>query len=182
MCRTEGGVLMEQGMNLSERIEKAFAWREIPPEILDPAACTGFDSDVADALWFTGRDWHSLNWKDWQEHHAGVGYLYGEVFAYYLPSLLILSLQRPEQSLLPADNLIRSLDVPPSEEYWRPTMRAQFLALGPDELDMLKEWLLAICEYVPYKRRGLAGSGPGEAFGRAFDTVDLLLREASDAG
>lgn len=166
-------------MNLSEKIETVFAWREMPSEILDPTAYIQFDSDVEDALWFTGRDWHCLVWRDWQEHSAGVGYLYGEVFAYYLPSLLILSMQQPEECLLPADDLIRSLDVPPDREYWSPTMSARFLALRSDELGVLKEWLLQICGYAPYRRWGLAGSGPGEAFGRAFDTVDLLQKEAA---
>jgi hypothetical protein len=166
-------------MNLSERIEKAFACREVPPEILDPAAYAQFDSDVEDALWFAGRDWRSLVWEDWQEHSAGVGYFYGEVFAYYLPSLLILSLQQPEECLLPADSLIRLLDVPPSAQYWSPILSAQLRSLCYEELGAVKEWLLAICDYVPYKRRGLAGAGPAEAFGRAFDTVDLLQRETS---
>ena len=54
---------------------------------------------------------------------------------------------------------------------------SRFLALTLEELNVLKEWLLQVCEYIPYKSYGLAASGPGDTFGRAFDTVDLLCKE-----
>jgi hypothetical protein len=126
-------------MNLTEKIEKAFASRPMPTQILDPSACKHFDSDVEDALWFTGRDWHDITWMDWEDHSWGMTYLWGEVFAYYLPSVLILSLQLPEEPLLVADELIRRLDISPDVENLSPILTAQFLGLGSEEYDAIKE-------------------------------------------
>jgi hypothetical protein len=56
---------------------------------------------------------------------------------------------------------------------------SRFLGLSPAELNVLKEWLLQVCEYVPYKEWGFAASGLGDTFSRAFDTVDLLQKEVA---
>jgi len=53
-----------------------------------------------------------------------------------------------------------------------------FLGLRPKEYDLIKEWLLQLCEYASYRGFGDAVSGPGDTFGRAYDTVDLLQKEA----
>jgi len=58
-----------------------------------------------------------------------------------------------------------------------PVFVSRFLRLNPGELDMLKEWLLEVCEYDAYKRWGIAASGPADSFGRAFDTLNLLQKE-----
>src|ERR1700743_553040 len=97
-------------MDLTEKIERVFGWRQIPTQVLDPNAYARPDSDVEDALWFTGRDWHDITRMDWEEHFSGMTYLWGDVFAYYLPSLLILSVQCPEEALMAADELISHLD------------------------------------------------------------------------
>jgi hypothetical protein len=76
-----------------------------------------------------------------------------------------------------ADSLIQELDRSPDPEGWTDGLVRRFLGLNPAELNVLKEWLLQICEYVPYKGLGVAASGPGDTFGRAFDTVDRLLKE-----
>jgi len=76
-----------------------------------------------------------------------------------------------------ADSLINELDQSPDPEWWTDGLVRRFLELNPAELNVLKEWLLQICEYVHYKGWGFAASGPGDTFGRAFDTVDLLLKE-----
>jgi hypothetical protein len=77
-----------------------------------------------------------------------------------------------------AYSLITELDRSPDPEGWTEGLVSRFLALTPEELYVLKEWLLQICEYVPYKGWGIAASGPGDTFGRAYDTVDLLQKEA----
>jgi hypothetical protein len=76
-----------------------------------------------------------------------------------------------------ADSLIGQLDRSPDEDVWPDDFASRFLTLNPIELDVLKEWLLQLSEYLPYKRSGIAASGPGDTFGRAYDTVDLLQKE-----
>jgi hypothetical protein len=76
-----------------------------------------------------------------------------------------------------ANSLIGELDRSPDASGWTEGFVSRFLGLNPAELDVLKEWLLQVCEYVPYKRWGTAASGPGDTFGRAYDTVDLIQKE-----
>lgn len=165
-------------MNLAEKIEGIFAPRPKPAQVrVDDEVRLQLDADVEESLWFSGRDWHELRWRDWQEHSSGIFFFDPETFAYYLPSILLLSVQNPSKRLTAADSLMSQLDRSPDVEDWPDDFATRFLELSPRELDVLKEWLLQVCEYTPYKRWGIAGSGPGDAFGRAYDTVDLLQKE-----
>jgi hypothetical protein len=76
-----------------------------------------------------------------------------------------------------ADSLISELDCSPDPEGWPEGLATRFIELNWIELQVLKEWLLQICEYAPYRGYGITGSGPGEWLGRAFDTVHLLQKE-----
>jgi hypothetical protein len=164
-------------MNLAEKIERAFAARPKPAQVRLGDAVLQLDSDVEEALWFSGRDWHELTWQNWQEHSCAIFFFDPEAFSYYLPSVLLLSAESPSDALTAADSLISQLDRSPDEEGWTESFVSHFLGLNPAELDVLKEWLLQVCEYIPYKRWGIAASGPGDTFGRAYDTVDLLQKE-----
>jgi hypothetical protein len=164
-------------MKLAEKIERAFAARPKPAQVRLADEVLQLDSDVEEALWFSGRDWHELTCQNWQEHSCAIFFFDPEAFAYYLPSVLLLSAENPSESLTAADSLISQLDRSPDAEGWTEGFASRFLGLHPAELDVLKEWLLQVCEYAPYKRWGIAASGPGDTFGRAYDTVDLLQKE-----
>ena len=163
-------------MKLPERIERVFAHRVMPDVVVDMTSPFHIDSDVEEALWFTGRDWQSITRDDWQKHPVAFTFFSKEALGYYLPSILLLSLQSPQQALDPAESLIWELDRSPSTEGWTDNFANRFLGLTSTELDVLKEWLLQVCEYAPYKGWGIAASGPGDTFGRAFDTIDLLQK------
>jgi len=163
-------------MNLAEKIERAFSSRPKPTQMIGDKVLQ-FDSDVGDALWFSGRDWHELTWQNWQEHSAAIYFFDREAFAYYLPSVLLLSSQNPDEALMAADSLIMELDRTPDPEWWTEGLERRFLGLASEELSVLKDWLLQVCEYIPYKGLGAAASGPGDTLGRAFDTIDLLQKE-----
>ena len=164
-------------MKLPERIERVFAHRVMPDVVVDMTSPFHIDSDVEEALWFTGRDWQSITRDDWQKHPVAFTFFSKEALGYYLPSILLLSLQSPQQALDPAESLIWELDRSPSTEGWTDNFANRFLGLTSTELDVLKEWLLQVCEYAPYKGWGIAASGPGDTFGRAFNRVDLLQKE-----
>ncbi len=162
-------------MTLREEIERAFARRQMPSEIVGPEALLHVDSDVGDALWFAGRDWHDVTWNDWEQHSSAIYFFSHDAFAYYLPSLLALSSERSDQWLWPADSLIQSLDRSPCTEGWDDHFCEQFLGLFSEEYDVLKRWLLQLSVFSTYHRHGAFGSG--DNLGRAFDTVDLLQKE-----
>ena len=168
---------MKPEMKLTDKIERAFSSRPMPAQVRLADGVLQLDSDVEEALWFSGRDWHEVTWQDWQRHSCAIFFFDPEAFAYYLPSVLLLSAQNPSDSLMAADSLISQLDCSPDPEGWPEGFVSRFFELNRAELDVLKEWLLQVCEYVPYKGLGIAASGPGDTFGRAFDTVDLLQRK-----
>jgi len=175
---TVRGFAVSAQMNLAEKIERAFASRQKPAQVRLGDEVIQLDSDVEDALWFSGYDWDKLTWQNWQEHSSAIYYFDPEAFAYYLPSVLILAAQNPSDSLGAADSLINQLDRSPDMEGWTEGFANRFLGLNPAELNVLKEWLLRVCEYAPYKGWGTAASGPGDTFGRAFDTIDLIHKES----
>jgi hypothetical protein len=164
-------------MSLAEKIERAFAARRKPAQVRPADEVRQLDFDVEDVLWFSGRDWREITWRDWQRHSSAIFFFDSDAFAYYLPSILLVSAQSPSESLTAADSLINELDRSPNADGWGGGFAGRFLELRSEELGVLKEWLLQVCEYVPYKRWGVAASGPGDAFGRAYDTVDLLQKE-----
>lgn len=164
-------------MTLADKIKRVFSHRLKPAQVRLADEVTQLDFEVEEALWFSGRDRHELTLQDWQEHSSGILFFDAEAFAYYLPSLMLISAQNPNEWLQSADLLINELDCSPDPEGWTEGLKRRFLGLNPAELDVLKEWLLQLCEYDTYKGWGIAASGPGDAFGRAFDTIDLLKRE-----
>jgi hypothetical protein len=164
-------------VKLSEKIERVFSHRPKPAQVRLADEVIQLDDDVEDALWFSGRDWHELTSQNWQEHSDAIFFFDPEAFAYYLPSILLLSVQNPNEPLNAADSLIGDLDRTPDPEEWSEAFVSRFLELNLAELDTLKEWLLQVCEYVPYRGSGIAASGPGDRVGRADDTVELLEEE-----
>lgn len=155
------GVAVSAQMNLSKKIERAFAARPKPPQVRLADKVLQLDSDVEEALWFSGRDWHELTWQNWQEHSRAIFFFDPEAFGYYLPSVLLLAVENPSESLT-ADSLISQLDRTPDMEGWTEGFASHFLGLNRAELDVLKEWLLQVCEYAPYQRWGISASGPGD--------------------
>jgi hypothetical protein len=164
--------------SLRERIEKAFAHRKMPAEVVEPDAYIQFDSDVEDALSFAGKDWREITCEHWRKRYCAVHFLSPEAFAYYLPSLLAVQTLQPQgKTDLAVDSLISSLDRSPSTEGWDDHFRSRFLGLTTEEYAVMKEWLLYLSETVTDYGWGDSASGPGETFGRAFDTIDLLQKE-----
>ena len=94
---------------LQDRIEAAFAGRAMPAEVVD-ASVTQFDSDVDEALWFAGREWRELRWKDWLDHSSALLFFSREAFAYYLPSLLLHSARNTSDWSYAVDSLIGELE------------------------------------------------------------------------
>jgi hypothetical protein len=174
----EGAPIFVIEISLREKIEKAFAHRQMPTEVVEPEEFLQFDSDVEEALWFAGRDWHEITCEDWRSHNCAVTFLSPEALAYYLPSLLTLTVENPkEYPDLAVDSLINELDRTPCVDGWDDHFRSRFLGLRPEEYDVMKAWLLFMCENFTNYSCGAAASGPGETFGRAFDTIDLLQEE-----
>jgi hypothetical protein len=141
-------------MKLAQKIERAFSSRTKPAQVRIADGVLQLDFEVEEALWFSGCDWHELTWQNWREHSSAIHFFDPEAFAYYLPGLLLLSARNSSEWLQAADSLINKLDCIPDPEGWTDGLKRRFLGLNPSELDVLKEWLLHICEYDSYKGWG----------------------------
>ncbi|MBV8113365.1 MAG: hypothetical protein JO300_01390 [Silvibacterium sp.] len=164
-------------MDLIPKIKQAFGWRPMPVEVVEGTSLLQLDSDVEEALWFAGRNWRDITWQDWQQRRVALTFMSPDAFTYYLPSVLILSLKNPEETLAPAQSSIWNLDRTPSIQALDRYLIDRFRELRTEEYEVLKEWLLQLSDYVPYRGFGIAASGPGDVFGRAFDTLNLLQTE-----
>jgi len=65
----------------------------------------------------------------------------------------------------------------PAPEGWPDHTAERLRTLRSEELNTVKEWLLVLCDYPTYRGYGISAAGPGDKFGRAFETLELLQRE-----
>jgi hypothetical protein len=141
------------------------------------------DSDVEDGFWFAGRDWRSLTLEDWRHRYCGFVFLSPEAFAYYLPSILVLTLQNPKHYPdLALQIFLSPLDRSPGVENLDSNLTNRFSSITREEYEAIKEWLLWASECIPHEFYGAAVGGAGDGFGRAFDTIDLLQKTAEKRG
>ena len=102
-----------------------------------------------------------------------------EGFAYYLASVLTLTLKNSkEYPDLAVQSFLWQLDRSPGVENLDPHVSHRYLEFTKEEFETLKEWMLWACDNVPNVFYGVASGGPGDGFGRAFDTLLLLQAEA----
>jgi len=167
-------------MELGEAIEKAFAGREMPAKLTN-SEFDPMDSDLADILWFSGRNWREITWNDWKGHADALSFFTRDALAYWLPSVLLLSLQHPGEYLSSAAYLIRtfgSRNWAPSPDHWKDYFRARFVGLRTEEYDAIKEWLLFMSNLEIYRKHINIKPGSGDIFERAIETVCLAQRES----
>jgi hypothetical protein len=154
-------------MNLPQQIEHAFGNRAKPTELIEEQ--DSVTPEQKDSLWFSGRDWRDITANDWEEHRDAIYAFTPKAFAYYLPSILVVSSQRPDQWFAPADSLLQMLDRSPVVEYWDSFITTRLIGLQAEEYEALKEWLLSLS--------GHKGHDAEDALSRALETVDLLQKE-----
>jgi hypothetical protein len=168
-------------MGLAEVIEKAFAGREMPTRLTD-SDFDPLDSDLADVLSFSGRNWREIAWDDWRKHDVALSFFTRDALAYWLPSVLVLSLQRPDEYLSSAAYLIRtfgSRNWAPSPDHWKDHFRARFVGLRTEEYEAIKEWLVFMSNLETYREYINIKPGAGDIFERAIETVCLAQRESA---
>ncbi|MBC5768724.1 hypothetical protein [Ramlibacter albus] len=155
-------------MTLRAQIEKAFAHRAMPANVVEPR--TAVTPEQRDALWFIGRDWRAVVWQDWERHPDAFYTFVPKAFAFYLPSVLIGALDAPN-GLLAAEALVGVLDRSPAISNWDLFLRTRLLGLMAGEYDALKAWLLA--------RSALPAAEDDASLGRAYRTVEMLEHETA---
>jgi hypothetical protein len=129
-------------MSFSERVERAFALRKMPVELIGRFAPGLYCSDEEDALWFAQRSWQDLTKEDWIHHGDAVFRFTHEAFAYYIPSLLILSIEAPDHWLKAADAVVNLLESGSALENWGYSQKSGFIGFTCEEFAIIREWLV----------------------------------------
>lgn len=154
-------------MILKDRVVSAFNRRVMPPrmELHTPST-----TEELDLLWFNGQNWRNITFEDWRKHPDAFYFFTPEAFAYYLQSIICISLKHFQEWFYPVDILLSILDRSPQVEYWDDFMLSRVGALYPEEYEVLKLWILWLSENSQIY--------PNIDLGRVFDTVDLLENQA----
>src|SRR5258708_36180345 len=129
---------MKPESNSTDKIGYVFCSRTKPAQVSLAEAVFQLDFEVEEALWFSGRDWHEITWQDWQEHSSAIYFFDPEAFAYYLPSVLLLSAQHSSEALRAAHSVLSVLDCSPEPEGWTEGFASGFLGLNRAKLAVLK--------------------------------------------
>jgi len=164
-------------MTLQEKIEKAFAHRKMPIHAVDPDYVKMYpgDSDIEDALTFNGKNWREITRDHWIKYNCAFGFLSDDAFGYYLPSLLVIPLVHPLNHMdMAIDRVVHALDRTPPVTPEDFPFECRLAGLTYDEYETIKEWLLFMSENYPDLAWGAAKGGPGDLYGRAFDTIAVL--------
>jgi hypothetical protein len=160
-------------MSFSERVERAFASRKLPVDLIGRVAPGLYSSDENDALWFAQRNWHDLSKQDWINHADAIFRFTHEAFAYYLQSLLIISVENPDQWLKAADAVVNLLENGRALDNWGYSQRSGFIGFSCEEFAVIKEWLVFFQDRETYN----------EAYGtervnRALKSLEILQNRA----
>jgi hypothetical protein len=151
-------------MRFALKIEAAFENRKLPNFTTEQAAFT--TPEQRDAMWFHGRDWRDLTRTDWEGRSDAFYSFSPEAFVYYLPSILKISSERPEEPFPPADSMLCILDRSPVVDNWDEFLISRMSRLTFSEYATISEWLIRLLENnFPYDQAGIS---------RAFDTIQLL--------
>lgn len=154
-------------MNFRKKIEQAFKHRPKPVNVIDISR--PLTTEYEDALWFTDREWKEITWENWELYRDAIYAFTSEAFAYYLPSILLLSAEKPTEWFWPADALLQMLDRSPTVAYWDDFLISRLMGLRIAEYEVISEWLMYLSEHK--------GFATPETLARAFDTITLLQKE-----
>ena len=156
-------------MALRAEIDRAFAHRSKPSSLIEKRS--PITPEQQDARWFAGRDWRDVRWQDWHEHPDAFYAFVPQAFVYYLPSILLGTMDAPSGQLQVGDALLGILDRSPEAYNWDAFITNRLLGLAPDEYEVLKSWILS--------QSGLPHVVDEDRLTRAYETTDLLARETT---
>jgi hypothetical protein len=168
-------------MELVEVIEEAFKGRVMPDVVTTSDCSDPADSDIEDTLWFVGRNWREVSWNDWNEHDVSLSFFTRDALAYWIPSVLLLSLGRTGEYLPSAGYLIRAFGArywAPSPNHWTISFRERFVGLRSEEYEAIEAWLMFMSNMEIYRKYLNTKPRSGDVFERAIETVRLALRES----
>ncbi len=148
---------------MKQEIAAAFGHRRRPPIVTTVAVSSTLRDD---ARYFEGMDWREVTADDWRMYSDAFFGFSAEGFLYFLPSLLMVSLETSSPGLVAADLLVSSLDTSGDPDLWTDWFSDRFRRLTLPELRALKDWSGI---YLRHDEKG-----EGSEFARVEDTLAML--------
>lgn len=156
-----------------QKVENAFGWRHRPEVITNLKSGGGQTLEMAEAAWIGEKSWQEVSRKDWDSHSDAVFAFTPSAFQYFLPSIILRTLENLEEWFAPADTIVGVLDRSPTPAYWDEFLLERFGGLRIEEYEILQEWLVLLAN------ANCVSTSDG--LGRAFDTVELLIARSQMA-
>jgi cytosine/creatinine deaminase len=136
----------------SENVRRAFSWRKIPEFVMSAGPTAQISSsDEEDAQRLLSRDWRDLTWDDWDEIFRGLFYITHEEVAYYMPSIMLLSMEEHNQPMLAVGSLLMMLSKGVTCEGSGNDANEDLLRLTNEECGVLAGWLQYLCSRPEYE-------------------------------
>ena len=148
---------------MRHQIASAFSHRQRPTDVTNVVVCSSLRDD---ALHFAGKDWKSVSALDWLKYSDAFFGFSPDAFVYFLPSILSLSLENSNRSLVAADALVTALDTSADPSIWPEWFAQRFVLLTAVEIAVLRDW-------ATHYLSG-ADEGEGSEFSRVQDTLAML--------
>ena len=132
-------------MKIQEIMEMSFGHRQMPLVMATPpnypVDCIKYDSLYSDCIYFTDRDWKSLNCSEIEDHSDLIYGCTPEAYCYLLPGVLCAFHKKKKTESFLIDILIQPLidgyEALSSNQFYFP----RWSLLNQDECAAVQEWL-----------------------------------------
>jgi hypothetical protein len=152
-------------MNLISKIERAFAERKPPVQVVNDGHPP--TEIYADAMAFHGKTWLDLTVQDLEKHSDAVYGFTPQAFCYYLPGIFLTGLRENRPDLLVNHALIVTLDRGNAPLSWDDFFSVRWPTLNVNECAASQEWILWLADANP-------PVASDTSLSRAYDTLAII--------
>jgi hypothetical protein len=125
-------------MNLSEQIYNAFKFNVMPDSVVCDVNTE--PSDMYDAISFKGVAWQDITLENWINHSSALFSFTSDAFKYYMPSLLIRSLECNFMRISAANTFLEMLDTSGIYDYFDEFLIDRFMGLKSIQYSVISDW------------------------------------------
>lgn len=151
---------------LAFKIFESFKWRK-KPNIL--TGSNDLSCDEVEGVRAIGAcEWSETTGDLWEKYNDVLSWLSPEAFCYYIPGVMVSSINDSEPNLIVVNNLVGMLDRTPSPDWWDDFFVERWSLLTIKECNVLRGWLIWLSSFEN-------SSIDKNSFYRAIETVGLLI-------
>jgi hypothetical protein len=164
----ESGVTLSaaNAMSVSEQVRAAFSQRTRPDKATESSDLT---KDEHAALYeIFQRDWRETTAAEWERLFDVVSWLSPEAYCYYLPGIMLATIERNQPNLIASASVLFAIDRTPSIELWDDFFVARWTLFNREELEAIKAWIYWLSTFDDFMLDDTSQA-------RILVNIDLLL-------